>query len=131
MTRGDASEFFTLARELGEVPAKTLPVLMKSMTDGGKVVERSWKNRAAQTHTSHAMFFSESIETEVTAVLGGVTVDIGPVVESGTGNQGFLGRVLEFGGSHSPAYMHGHKALTENEGQIERAIDQSINPLFP
>lgn len=128
MFKGDASQILGLASDLTDVGAKSVPALRSGMADAGRRVERSWQNAARRTHDSHAKFYPESIDSELVFDLRGVSVDIGP---NNAKKQGFLGRILEFGGEKSPAYMLGAAALASNEGPTERAIDAALYPLFP
>jgi hypothetical protein len=45
--------------------------------------------------------------------------------------QGFLGRVLEFGGEHSPAYLTGLRAMERRERSLLLAADATIGHLLP
>jgi len=124
----DVSEIFQLADDLGDVPARAVPALRAGMTQAGKEFERTWQNAARRTHDNHARFYPESIDSELLPGFGTVGVEVGP---NAAKKQGFLGRILEFGGERSPAYLLGATALGAAEGPTERAIDRAMNPLFP
>lgn len=126
--RGDASEIYALASDLSEVTHKAIPALRSGMADAGRQVENAWRRDAASLHDAHAKYYPDSIDSELVFSAVGVSVDIGPRMDS---KQGFLGPILEFGGSHSPAYMTGSQALDRSAGNVERAVANVLDPLFP
>lgn len=128
MFSGDASEVYALAAGLTDVGAKAVPALRSGMAQAGEDFARAWKSDAARTHDSHAKFYPDSIDSELAFSIGSVSVDVGPNRGS---KQGFLGRILEFGGEHSPAYMTGARALERQEGPVERTVANALDPLFP
>ena len=128
MIRSDASEVFALADDLLDTSRKSIPAAREAVREGAKVVETSWQNAARRTHDSHAKFYPESITSELLPGFSTIGAEIGPETHR---KQGFLGRILEFGGEKSPAYLLGASALADNEGRIERVIAQSMDPLFP
>lgn len=125
--RGDASEVYRLADDLTEVGAKAIPAARAGMQAAGKAFEAAWRNDAARLHDTSSHFYPDSIDSELTFDLRGVSVDVGP---NATKKQGFLGPILEFGGTYSPAYMTGANALARMEGPAERALSQALDPLF-
>lgn len=128
MIRSDASEVFALADDLLDTSRKSIPAAREAVREAGEVVEKAWQNAARRTHDSHAKFYPESITSELLPGFSTISAEIGPETHR---KQGFLGRILEFGGEKSPAYLLGASALADNEGRIERVIAQSMDPLFP
>ena len=127
MIRGDASEVYELAADLAEISAKSVPAARRGAAEGAKVVERAWRNNAIQTSGAHAKFYPDSIDSELLFGVSSIAAEIGPNTAK---KQGKLGRPLEFGGRRSPAHLDGARALSDNEGRIERAFDQALKSLF-
>lgn len=127
MIRSDASEIFDLSATLGDIAAKAVPETHATMAEAGEQVQRVWQRAAASTHDSHAKHYAGSIDSEILPGFSSIAVEIGP---NRAKKQGFLGRILEFGGERSPAYLLGATALSESEGRTERAIAKRIDSLF-
>lgn len=127
MIRGDASEIRALANDLSEIGARSIPAARAGMAVAGKAAERAWRNDAARTHDSHAKFYADSIDSELVFSVASAAVEIGP---NSAKKQGFLGKILEFGGERSPAYLTGLNAITRSEPAAERALTQAMDPLF-
>lgn len=136
---GDASDFFRLADDLTDVAADMVPALRGGMESAGVTVANVWKKKAASIQlsgesaktrkSSHIKKFPDSISSELKfGGFGSVTVEVGP--NEGAANQGFLGPILEFGGTKSPAYMHGDESLRESEGKIAKVVADALDPLF-
>ena len=128
MFKGDASEIYDLATDLSGVVAKTVPALRVGMKSAGQQVENAWRKDAAALHDSHARFYPDSIDSELVFSVSSVAVDVGPNANK---KQGFLGPILEFGGSHSPAYMTGAQAVERSSSNVENAVANALDPLFP
>ena len=128
MFRGDASEVYALAAGLTDVGRKSVPALRAGMSEAGENLARAWSSDAARTHDSHAKHYADSIDSELVFAVSSVSVDVGP---NRAAKQGFLGRILEFGGERSPAYMTGAHALERAEGPTERTVANALDPLFP
>lgn len=128
MISGDASDVYRLATDLSNVGRKAVPAMRRGMDQVGKDFARAWQSDASRTHSSHAKFYADSIDSELAFSVSSVAVDVGP---NRGKKQGFLGRILEFGGEHSPAYLTGALALERQEGAAERALASAMDPLFP
>jgi hypothetical protein len=127
--RGDASEFYDLANDLSQVDAKTVPLARAAMLAAGEVVAKAWRNNilsesAASTSIPH---YPESIDAELTFSIRAITVEVGP---NKAKKQGSLGHLIELGTETSPPHLHGLRAMTDNEANVERALDQGLNSLF-
>lgn len=127
MIRADASEVYKLAADLSMVGARSIPALRAGMATAGKAFETAWRNDAIQLHDTHAHFYPDSIDSELVFSLTSVAVEVGPNADK---KQGFLGRILEFGGEHSPAYLTGLRALDRAEPAVEKAVTNAMDPLF-
>lgn len=127
MIRGDASEVYQLAADLSEVGAKSIPALRGGMAAAGKAYETAWRNDALAIHDNSSRFYPDSIDSELVFGVTSVAVDVGPNADK---KQGFLGRILEFGGEKSPAYLTGLRALDRVEPAVERAVTNALDPLF-
>lgn len=127
MIRADASEVFNLSDDLGRIGARSVPKAREALLDGAREFERAWRNDAAALHDSHAKFYPDSIDSEHKFGVGSIVVEVGPNTAS---KQGFLGRILEFGGERSPAYLTGLKALDRSEAAIEREVSGVMDSLF-
>lgn len=125
---GDASELYELASDLADVGRKSVPAVRRGMEQAGRDFALSWASDASRTHDNHAKFYGDSIDSELSFSVSSVSVDVGP---NRGKKQGFLGRILEFGGEHSPAYMTGARALERQEGRAEQALANALDPLFP
>lgn len=125
--RGDASEFYELATDMSQVSAKSIPALRVGMEAAGEAFVTAWRNDATQIHDGTSRHYPDSIDSELVFDLGGVSVDVGPNTAK---KQGFLGRILEFGGERSPAYLTGLHALDRVEPAVERAVSNALDPLF-
>lgn len=128
--RGDASEVYKMAADLSQVGAKSVPAARAAMGAAGELVAKAWRNNvvrespASDTAIPH---YPDSIDSELVFDVSGISVDIGPNKDK---RQGKLGHIIEFGSETSPPHMHGLRALSDNEAQVERVLDQGINPLF-
>lgn len=125
--RGDASEIYELAGDITEIGAKAVPAARVAIAEGAKTIEAAWRNDAARLHDSHAKYYADSIDSELVFDLGGISADVGP---NSAKKQGFLGKILEFGGERSPAYLTGLGALERSEVPVEKAITRSMDSLF-
>lgn len=120
-----ADEFFDLARDFGAAPAKVAKGLFEAYRGAGEGFRDDWQHNAAATSGSHAAKYPSSISSEmVIAGLASITVETGP--EQGAANQGFLGRVLEFGGRHSPPHLDGARAMPLAEKRLDKLADAAI-----
>lgn len=128
--RGDASEIYRLAGDLTQVSAKMVPAMRTTMAAAGEAFAKDWANNAREHFgpNGHAQDYPDSIDSELVFNAGGVSVDVGPNAAKG---QGFLGRVLEFGGENSAAYLDGLRALDGSQQRVERMVDATIGHLLP
>lgn len=126
---GDTTEFRILAAELGHGATLAPGAVRKGMGAVGEMVARQWHDNAVQTSGTHAKLYPSSLGFDLGVSPGGALVDVGPSATDY--NQGFLGRVLEFGGRRSPAHLDGLKALDSTQPKVEATLTALLNPLVP
>lgn len=117
-----------LARDFGAAPAKVASALYDVFKETGEDTAREWRRNAEAHFASHAKRYPSSISAE-TRVGAHIEVEIGP--EDSARNQGFLGRILELGGEHSPAYLDGLRAVAAHARTLDRRSDAAIGHLLP
>jgi hypothetical protein len=114
----DAHEVFDLAGVLavaGDVAAEDAKAIVKK---GANNIKNDWRESARGI--DHAPRYPRSISYDVTARKNDVEAVIGP--EDSPENQGFLGRILEFGGAHNTPRNDGGRALDVEEPKFEAAM---------
>lgn len=124
-----ASEFFDLARDFERAPAKVASALFDAYKGAGEGFRDGWQHNARATSGEHAAKYPDSISTEMRFAGFGIEVETGP--EQGARNQGFLGRVLELGGEHSPPHLDGLRAMPLAEKRLDRLADAAIGLALP
>ena len=117
-----------LARDFGAAPAKVASALFDVFTATGDDTVKDWRETAAEHVSPHARRYPNAISSE-TRVGFHIEVEIGP--ENSATNQGFLGRVLELGGEHSPAYLDGLRAMATNAARLDRRAAAAIGHVLP
>lgn len=134
MIRGEASEVYRLSGDLSQIGFRTVPALRGAMAGVGEAFAHEWADNARETLRpgrgkggSHAWGYPDSIDSGLSFTVTTVTVEAGPNVHK---KHGFLGKVLEFGGEHSPPYLHGLRALDGMQVRAERVIDATVGHLF-
>jgi hypothetical protein len=123
-----ADEIFELANDLGAAPAKVASALYDTFKEQGEEFAKDWRKNAEANFHSHAKKYPSSITSE-TRVGMGITVETGP--EDSAANQGFLGRILEFGGERSPAYLDGLRALGPADARLMRVAGKILDGVLP
>ena len=127
-----ADEIFELANDFGKSPAKAAGQIFDVFKEAGEDFRDDWQDNAREHFDSHAKHYPKSITTEVRLfAVGSIVVETGPETGGGRGNQGFLGRVLEFGGRRSPAYLDGLRALAPADAALMRKSDDAIRRALP
>lgn len=125
-----ADEVFDLARDFGAARAKVASGLFDAFKGAGEGFRDDWRHNASAHFDSHAKRYPTSITTEMrTGALTSIEVETGP--EDTARSQGFLGRILELGGEHSPAYLDGLTAMPLAEKRLERLADAAIGLALP
>lgn len=127
-----ADEIFELANDFGKAPAKVAKGLYEAYRGAGEGFRDDWQHNARGHFDGHAKHYPKSITTEMRPfALTSIVVETGPEVGGGRGSQGFLGRILEFGGEKSPAYLDGLHAMPLAEKRLERLADAAIGFALP
>lgn len=125
-----ADEVFALARDFGTASSKVASSLFDVYRVVGEGFRDEWQlNARATVQDGHAAKYPDSISTEMKLAGLGIEVETGP--EAGPVNQGFLGRILEFGGEHSPAYLSGLAAMSVAERDLHKRADAAIGYVLP
>lgn len=124
-----ADEVFELARDFGEAPARVASGLYDAFRGAGEGFKDDWQHNASSRFDSHAKKYPDSITTEMK--FGGFTIIVETGPEDSPASQGFLGRILEFGGEHSPAYLDGLHAMPLAERRLDRQADSAIGFALP
>jgi hypothetical protein len=97
------------------------PEARKLVSKGALNMKRDW--RRTWSDIAHAPFVSLAISYDVTGGTragGWVEAEIGP--EDNADRQGFLGRIFELGGLHSPPMPGGLPALEAEAPRTEAAL---------
>lgn len=123
-----ADQVMRLAFDFDEAAAEIPLAVFETYKQAGDEFAKDWSQSAARDVSPHAKRYPSSITSE-SKVSTDIVIQTGPL-DTASG-QGFLGRVLEFGGEHSPAYLHGLKAMEQREPLLMRATDATIAHLLP
>lgn len=127
---GNADDFYALANDLSQVGAKAVPAMRGVMDDAGRALATEWAEnaRAINGPKGTAKAYPASIDHELRLTMSSISVEAGPNARK---KQGFLGRVLEFGGTHNAPQMSGLRAVEAVAPRAERMIDSAMGYLFP
>lgn len=131
MIHGDASEVYKLAADLSTVSPKSIPAARAAMLVAGEAVAKTWRNNVVSesgTTDTAIPHYPDSITAELTFSITGISVEVGPDKAK---KQGPLGHLIERGSQTSPPHLHGLRALTANEGKVEKLLNHGLDPLFP
>jgi hypothetical protein len=102
-------------------PAKLPPIVAK----GALNIKTQW--RSGWSGIRHAPYLPQSITYETRTSTRAVEAEIGP--DEGIG-QGWLGRVIHFGGAHSGPHPVGFAALDAEEPRFESAVQKLVDDLL-
>lgn len=126
--RGDASEFFRLARDLGEASASVLPAIRPGFQQGAEMVKRGWQENARATAGAHGKHYPNSITFETRVLATSLVAEVGP---DSSRPQGGMGPGFEFGSRNQPPHLDGNKAVDALGPRVEQAIDSAIARVIP
>ncbi len=104
--------------------------MLEVFTEQAVKFRNDWRDNARENYDSHARGYAGDITAETHPGAGTVVAEIGPEDGGGPGHQGFLGRILEFGGEHSPAYLNAERALPVAEERLEQAAGDKLEELL-
>lgn len=122
----DVSELRALARDLGKVSAGTARAMYDVVDEGATDLRDEWRRNAAATSGTHAKDYPRSITSDMLVGLS-IRAEVGPDPRL---KQGFLGQILEYGGTHSPPHLDGQRAADTIVPRIERRIDAALGHLL-
>jgi len=116
----DTSEIDELVADLTAAP-KILGNDARKIIQKGALNVKTEARRFARG-LRHAPKYPSSITYDTYYAAGGVMAEIGPDRELGAGLQGFLGPILEYGGTHSGPNAHMGPALDREGPRFEEAL---------
>lgn len=90
-------------------------------------LKNKWRANAAESSGDHARQYPNSITYDAKFSTD-IVFEIGP--NDGPKNQGFLGPVLEFGGTHSPPHLDGQRAADDVIPHLERRVTLAAEDVF-
>lgn len=121
----DLSELRQLDSDLGRIPGRAVPPLIKAVTESsGRVRDRM---RADASGIGHAPHFPNSITDEVRVKVGQIEAEIGP--DKGR-TQGALGNILYFGTSKNGPVLDINAPLDAEGPALEQAAAEAVGKLF-
>lgn len=121
----DLSELRRLDSDLGKIPGRAVPPLMKAVTEvSGRVRD---KLREDASGMKHAPYFADSITDELKVKVGQIGAEIGP--DKGR-RQGALGNLLYFGSSKNAPVLDINAPLDDGGDQLEKAAGEVVGKLF-
>lgn len=127
MIRADVSQGLRLAANLDQIGFRTVPALRSAMAGVGEAFAKEWADNARETSGTHGKHYPDSIDSELTFSVRGVTVEAGPNISK---KQGRMGPGFEFGSENQPPHLDGLRALDGMQQRAERIIDATVGHLF-
>ncbi|WFR66636.1 hypothetical protein P9139_18100 [Curtobacterium flaccumfaciens] len=125
--RVDMTEFDRAIAQLEQLPAATLPFVRKAVQVNVTHVKEAWREKLQGTPSAPRVPYSITYDTK--ELNGGVEAEIGAA--KGTGNQGGVALLLEYGApnnpSHLPAHGYGLAALQENVDDLEAGVGMALD----
>lgn len=123
----DVSEFDKAIAQLGQLSAETLPFVRKAVQVNVTHVKNAWREKLQGTPSAPRVPYSITYDTKELA--DAVEAEIGAT--KGTGNQGGVALLLEYGApnnpSRLPAHGYGLAALQENVEDLEVGVGKAID----
>ena len=125
---GDASDFYELANDLAKIPARAVPTIRNVMDAAGEATAKEWADNArANVVQGHAKHYPDSIDHDQLLGMSTIGFEVGP---NRAKKQGFLGYILEKGGSKNAPQLNGLRAGETMAPRTERMIDSALGHLF-
>jgi hypothetical protein len=122
----DTTEFDRAIAQLSELPRQTLPFVRSALAYNATLVKQDWRDALQGTPSAPRVPLSITYTTK--NLDGGFEVEVG--AEKGTGKQGGVALLLEYGApgnpSHLAAHGYGLAALQKNVGDLEQGIGKAI-----
>lgn len=125
------TSFDQLAADFLKAAAEVIPAMRDVFHDTADEAKKEWQDSADATVAPTSKYYSRDITFETQLSVSGITAEVGPEDRGGKGHQGFLGKILEFGGEHSPAYLHGLNATQAAGNRLDRRADAVMGHLLP
>lgn len=123
----DTSDFDRAIAQLAQLPEEARPLIRKAVQVNVTKVKAAWRDKLQGTPSAPRVPYSITYDTKELA--GGVEAEIGAT--KGTGNQGGVALLLEYGApnnpSHLPAHGYGLAALQENVEDLEFGVGQALD----
>lgn len=116
----DTGEIDLLAADLRKAPQLVGADLRGIIQKGALNIKNEARRFASGLR--HAPHYPSSITYDTYYGTGGVMAEIGPDRALGPGKQGFLGAILEYGGTHSGPNAHMGPALDREGPRFEQAL---------
>lgn len=113
-----------------DITSKTPEVMLEVVTAQGVKFRNDWRDNARENYDSHARGYARDITADTFTEGETVVAQIGPEDGGGPGHQGFLGRILELGGEHSPAYLNAERALPVAVERLEKAATDRLEEML-
>ena len=127
MIRGDASQVFELADDLGKISSKAVPTLRSVVDESGKTLAQEWRSNASVTSGAHGKHYPNAITSELLFGVTQIVAEVGPETHR---KQGGMGPGFEFGSRNQPPHLDGLRALDVVQPRMERMADAAIGHLF-
>jgi hypothetical protein len=121
----DTSEFDRAVTQLDSLPRATLPFIRSAVQFNVTLVKNGWRSDLEGTEFAPRVPLAITYSTKELA--GGIEAEVG--AEKGTGNQGGVALLLEYGApaQNLGARGFGLKNLQENVGDLERGVGRAID----
>lgn len=123
----DASEVYSLAGDLSQVGARTVPALRGVMRDLGDALAKEWRENAIETSGEHGKHYPNSITSRLALGLSRIEVE---AYADPAKRQGSMARGFEFGSRNQPPHLDGLRALTSVAPRADRVIASAMGFLF-
>jgi hypothetical protein len=121
----DVSQLRQLEADIGRIPGRAVPPLIKAVTTSGHRVRDALRADAAGI--GHAPHFPNSITDEVQVKVGQIGAEIGPDKSL---TQGALGNILYFGTSKNGPVLDINAPADGEAEALEKAAAEALGKLF-
>lgn len=123
----DTSEFDRAIAQLAQLPDAARPLIRKAVQVNVTKVKNAWRDKLQGTPSAPRVPYSITYDTKELA--GGVEAEIGAT--KGTGNQGGVALLLEYGAPNNPSHLAAHgyglASLQENVEDLEYGVGQALD----
>lgn len=122
--KADASDLYSLSRDLGKIGAKATSVMYGVLREGATDVRDTWKRNARLTSGEHGKRYPDSITMDA-RVGTSIGFEIGPDPRLPQGGMSF-----ENGSVNQPPHLDGLRAVEEVGPRVHRRIDVALGYLI-